>query len=151
MKCQHCGSSSPGDARFCQNCGGSVVPAAPRCGGCGTENVETAKYCVACGKLLTAAVPAGSHAADPQGPASIVPRNRWNQIIAVGIWSIGFVLFFYLVDHVPSSAQASACALRVGSAEAYKCYLPEFSAYLSSAIAVCAFAGFNFWSASRKR
>lgn len=52
MTCDHCGASSPDDARFCQTCGNSLAPQPRTCPACGTSNSETAAFCSNCGSGL---------------------------------------------------------------------------------------------------
>jgi len=51
MRCPHCGTDNPPDARFCMRCGTSLVQ---RCAACGAENLLGAHFCLRCGAPLRA-------------------------------------------------------------------------------------------------
>jgi hypothetical protein len=72
-------------------------------------------------------------------------------IMAGALWAVAFVLFFYVIDHLPSSSQISACQLRVGSNNSYLCNLPDPLKYIGVLAMASAFFGFKFWLESRKR
>jgi hypothetical protein len=122
------------------------------CKACGGLNTEAAQFCQYCGKSLAAQVmPVAQTAAGEQPSSGPRPFLNRDLIIAGTLWVVAFILFFYAIDHLPSSLQISACRLRVGSDNSYLCNLPDpLKYFFVLAIASAAF-GFKFWSDSRKR
>jgi hypothetical protein len=122
------------------------------CKSCGGLNTAAAQFCQYCGKSLAAQVTPVAQAAAGEQPNS-GPRPFLNRdlIIAGAPWVVAFVLFFYAIDHLPSSSQISACRLRVGSDNSYLCDLPDPLKYFFVLAIVSAYLGFKFWSDSRKR
>ena len=49
MKCSHCQTENPNEARFCMNCG---KPLELICSNCGKKNPPEAKFCINCGTQL---------------------------------------------------------------------------------------------------
>jgi hypothetical protein len=126
MICKKCGALNPDDARFCKHCGDNLSAQASK----------------------AAAMPDGG-----QRAPNVPPRSFWNRdmIIAHALWVAAFAIFFYATEKLPSSAQVSACRLRVGSADSYLCNLPDPLKYLFTLALILAVVGFRFLFSSRKR
>jgi hypothetical protein len=122
------------------------------CKKCGGLNTEAARFCQHCGNSLTAqSAPVAQPASGEQPNSTPRPFPNKDLIIAGVLWVAAFVLFFYAIDHLPSSSQISACRLRVGSDNSYLCHLPDPLKYIFLLATASAFLGFRFWSDSRKR
>ena len=122
------------------------------CKKCGGLNPDAALFCQHCGGSLAAQAAPVTQTAEGEQPSSAT-RRFWNRdlIIAGALCVVAFVLFFYVIDHLPSSAQVSACQLRVGSDNSYLCILPDPLKYIITLTIACAGFGFKFWSDSQKR
>ena len=121
------------------------------CKACGGINVETAQFCQHCGKSLAAQTPVGQTAATEQPGSGSRPFLNKDLMIAGALWVAAFVLFFYAIDHLPSSSQVSACRLRVGADNSYLCHVPDPLKYIFVLAMASAVFGFKFCSDSRKR
>jgi hypothetical protein len=121
------------------------------CKKCGGLNLDAARFCQHCGNSLAAQATPVAQTAEREPPNS-ARRPFWNNdlIIASALWVVAFVLVFYAIDHLPSSAQVSACRLRIGSDNSYLCILPDSLKYIFVLAITCAGFGFKFWSDSRK-
>ena len=50
MRCPHCKTDNPEEAKFCMNCG---KPFSIDCSRCGKQNLHQAKFCINCGQQLS--------------------------------------------------------------------------------------------------